>query len=111
MNRNDIIDLLSVAAAYDRRTIGEADILAWSEAARRATWDARKAVDAIHEHYAQTSKWIMPGHITEQIRIRSRQPAPAGEVLQLNPAPPATAERRAEVMAAVRMLADRKTMP
>ena len=27
MNRNDIIDLLSVAAAYDRRTIGEADIL------------------------------------------------------------------------------------
>ena len=108
MNRNEIIDLLSVAAAYDRRTIGEADILAWSESARRAGWVTAKAVDAIHEHYAQTSKWIMPGHVTERIRLASRQPAPADEVLALNAAPPASAERRAELMAQIRKLADQK---
>lgn len=111
MNRDQVIDLLTIAQAYDRRTVGQADIAAWSEAARRAGWTFNRAADAIHAHYADTSKWLMPGHVTERIRLSSKQPAPVDEALrELGAAPPASAERRAEVMAEVRKLADRKAM-
>ena len=109
MNRNQIIDLLTAASAYDRRTIGEGDVHAWSEAARRAGWTFERALDALHAHYAETSKWLMPGHITERMRLASRQPAPADEVLALDK-PVASPERRAELMAQIRQLADRKAM-
>lgn len=110
MNRNEVIDLLTAASAYDRRTIGEGDVHAWSEAARRAGWTFPRALDALHDHYAKTSQWLMPGHITERLRLAARQPAPAGEVLELDAAPPASAERRAELMAEIRKLADGKAM-
>ncbi|MCF3939929.1 hypothetical protein [Gordonia tangerina] len=110
MNRNEVIDLLTAASAYDRRTIGEGDVVAWSEAAHRAGWTFPKALDALHEHYAKTSQWLMPGHITERLRLVSRQPAPVSDVLALDAAPPASAERRAELMAEIRKLADRKSV-
>lgn len=109
MNRNQIIDLLTAASAYDRRTIGEGDVVAWSEAARRAGWKPDAALDALHEHYAKTSQWLMPGHITERLRLSSRQPAPVSAVLALE-SKPASAERRAELMAEIRKLADRKSI-
>ncbi|QMU19331.1 hypothetical protein [Gordonia rubripertincta] len=110
MNRNEVVDLLTAASAYDRRTIGEGDVRAWSEAATRAGWTFEKALDALHDHFASTSKWLMPGHITERIRLSTRQPAPANEVLSLSAAPPASAERRAELMAEIRKLADKKSI-
>ncbi len=109
MNRDQIIDLLTAAAAYDRRNVGEGDVHAWSEAARRAGWTFDKALNALHEHYATSSAWLMPGHITERIRLTSRQPAPADELLALE-RKPASAERRAEFMAQIRKLADRKSI-
>ncbi|MBE7193765.1 MAG: hypothetical protein INR66_14935 [Gordonia polyisoprenivorans] len=109
MNRNEVIDLLTVASAYDRRTIGEGDVKAWGTAAERAHWVFVKAVDAIHDHYANTAQWLMPGHITERIRLASRQPAAADDVLALEQQP-ASEERRAEVMAMVRKIADNKSI-
>ncbi|ATW60859.1 helicase loader [Gordonia phage Getalong] len=109
MNRNQIIDLLTAASAYDRRTIGEGDVVAWSEAARRAGWTFDKALNALHDHFASTSQWLMPGHITERLRLASRQPAPADQVLALDK-PVASPERRAELMAQIRKLADRKSI-
>lgn len=109
MNRNQIIDLLTAASAYDRRTIGEGDVHAWSEAARRAGWTFDRALNALHDHFATTSQWLMPGHITERLRLASRQPAPADQVLALEKAP-ASAERRAELMAEIRKFADRKSI-
>lgn len=115
ITKNQVLQLLRIAAAYDRRTIGEADVLAWSEAARRANWpNPDAAADAIHAHYADTETWIMPGHVTKRIRASaSGHPSakPVAEVLeQLDSAPPASPERRAELMAEIRKLADRKTL-
>ena len=109
MNRNEVVDLLTAASAYDRRTIGEGDVRAWSEAANRAGWTFEKALDALHDHFASTSKWLMPGHITERLRLQSRQPAPADQVLALETAP-ASPERRAALMAEIRKFADRKSI-
>lgn len=113
MNRDEIIDLLTAASAYDRRSVGEADVAAWSEAASRANWTFTKALDALHEHFATSAAWLMPGHITQLIRTRSAHPSdtPVAEVLGLPSAPPASASRRAELMAQIRKLADKKSMP
>lgn len=108
LTRNQIIDLLTAITAYDRRTIGEGDIAAWTEAARRAAWTYPDALDAIHAHHAHNPRWIMPGHITEHIRLQRRQPAPARAVLALTQ-PAATAARRAHFMAQIRALTNRKT--
>lgn len=113
MNRDEIIDLLTAASAYDRRSVGEADVAAWSEAANRAGWTFPRALDALHEHFATSTAWLMPGHVTQLIRARAARPSdtPVDEVLSLPSAPPASPERRAELMAKIRKLADRKAMP
>ncbi len=110
MNPNQIVDLLTAAAVYDRRTIGEADVAAWSEAARRGGWTYEAALDAIHEHGATSTAWLTPAHIT-QACAKNRRPSDRSvdEALQLSSAP-ASAERRAELMAQIRELADRKAI-
>ncbi|GAA2376401.1 hypothetical protein [Gordonia cholesterolivorans] len=110
LDRDQTIDLLTVIAAYDRRSSGEGDIAAWSEAARRAGWTFPEAVEAVHAYFAESSKWLMPGDVTERIRVARRQPAAVSDVLALEKKP-STPERRAEFMAQMRKLAGRKGMP
>lgn len=104
MNRNEIIDLLTAASAYDRRTVGEGDIAAWAQAADRAAWRFAEALNAIHDHYADTPAWLMPGHVTQRIRAARRQPANSADVIAIDRPPSATAEQRA---AAIRAFAER----
>lgn len=88
MTPDEIINLLTVAAAYDRRKAGQADVHAWADAAARARWTYPEALDAVKAHYANSSEWLMPAHITEAIRARRTQPAPVAE-LELPSAPAA----------------------
>lgn len=69
--------LLAHAMAYDnRKTPGDANLASWLEASRRANWTLPAALDALHEHYARSPEFLMPGHITELIRADRRHPAP-----------------------------------
>jgi len=52
MTRDEIIDLLSLAAAYDQRTGGEADVKAWLIAAHVQRWTAAAAQRVLVEHYS-----------------------------------------------------------
>lgn len=52
MTRDEIIDLLSLAAAYDQRTGGEADVKAWLIAAHVQRWTAPAAQRVLVEHYS-----------------------------------------------------------
>jgi hypothetical protein len=111
MNRDQVIELLQVAHAYDNRKIDAIMVAAWSESARRARWTAHEATEAVHEHFAHTpGTYLMPGHVTERVRASRRQPAPVAELRALDPAPPASAEKRAEVMRMIRELADKKSV-
>lgn len=112
MTEDQIISLLKTASAYDSRKPDKLAVLAWGESARRARWDFETAVDAIHEHYATTADVrIMPGHITAHHLAAPARPSDrtVDDVLGL-PSPPISAERRAEFMAQVRKLADRKAI-
>lgn len=99
MTRDEVLDLLSVAIAYDNRRPDEAQVVAWEEAARRGRWTFGEAREALLDHYARTTDFVMPGHITEALRVRRSAPPPARAALPA--APPASRERVAAVVAAV----------
>lgn len=61
MNLQETTRVLAKAQAFDRRTIGEADIRAWHEALEDV--DAVDALNAVTAHYRATADWLMPAHI------------------------------------------------
>lgn len=73
MTEAEIKRLLAAAMAYDNRKPGQAAVLAWQEAARRREWTFEEALDAIHEHYASSTAFLMPAHVTEGIDASRRQ--------------------------------------
>lgn len=61
MNPIDIANVLAKAAAFDQRTVGQADILAWHEALHDL--DAADALAAVTRHYSSSEQRIMPVHV------------------------------------------------
>ncbi|GGF38958.1 hypothetical protein [Williamsia phyllosphaerae] len=110
MTRDQIIELLQVIQSYDSRTIDELAIHTWGKAAEIGRWAPEPAAAAVHAHYADTTAWLMPGHITQAIRSAARQPAPVDEVVFALDKPVASPERRAELMAQIRQLGDKKAV-
>lgn len=68
MNRAETATLLALAASFDRRTVGEADVVAWAAALRALAFV--EARDAVVQHYATSTAWLMPGHITALVTER-----------------------------------------
>ncbi|MET8648503.1 hypothetical protein [Nocardia aurea] len=113
MTRDEVLELLQVANGYDNRKIDNIMAACWSESARRARWTFHEAVDAVHEHFAsgKPREYLMPGHVTEHVRASRRYPAPMSEIRALDPPPPASEEKRAEVMRMVAEFANKKAVP
>lgn len=102
MTTDEVVDLLTAAAAYDRRTVGRGDVLAWTEVAHRARWTFAEALSAMHQHFATSTEYLMPGHITTLIKAERRQP-PRYQRLALRGGPlPASDETREAAMAEIR---------
>lgn len=71
MNRDDVIDVLSVVAAATRRTVGEADVAIWSEIIGGD--DKQLALKAVRDHLAdQPGVWLEPGHVHQRVRAMVR---------------------------------------
>lgn len=100
MNKLEIVDLLTYIVAYDRRTTGRADVIAWHDAATRAHWTTTEAQEAVKIHFAHSTEWLMPGHITQIIKTNRRQP-PHQNRLALT-TPPATTQNRTDAMNQIR---------
>jgi hypothetical protein len=93
---NGVVDLLSAVTAYDNRNATPATILAWTEAGNRARWTYQEALDAVHAHYAESTEFVMPAHVTARIRARRQDAALRAEgvrQLEAGPARPAAAAR------------------
>jgi hypothetical protein len=101
MTIEETIDLLTAAAAFDRRTVGRADAAAWHAAVGDLRFaDCEAAVVA---HYTETTDWLMPAHVRERVReIRAERlkrteiPPPPPELLD-NPVAYGAALRAAAV--------------
>lgn len=81
MNRAECAQLLTVISSYDRRTLGEADVIAWHGAIGDMSFEECR--DATVKHYALQTDWLMPAHI-RRLTLAARQDA-AMRALPSNP--------------------------
>lgn len=97
MNETEVRALLAACVAYDNRRPSAANIAAWCEAANRAGWTFQAALDAIHAHYAESTAFLMPGHITARLAAASEQhsvwPPPYAALPAAQPADETTRRR------------------
>ena len=57
-------------AAFDRRTVGEADAIAWADAL--GGLNPSDCAQVIRDHYAESTDWLMPAHVRQGVkRIRA----------------------------------------
>lgn len=71
MNRNDVVDVLSVVAAATRRTVGEMDVQIWG--AVIGDLDKQQAIKAVEDHLREKpGVWLEPGHIAERVKVYRR---------------------------------------
>lgn len=112
MTPADVIDVLTKCAAYDQRTVGEADVMAWHEILGRV--ERADALEAVRVHYAETRDRAMPADIRKlaatirdarQGRERQHERRLAIE------SGPTVRDRSAEVTALVRSVADALPKP
>lgn len=77
MNLAEAADVLAMAAAFDSRTVGKADILAWHAVIGHL--DAAEARDAVVAHYTDTRDRIMPVDVLSRVtKLRALRIAHAG---------------------------------
>ena len=76
MNLDETARALGLAQAFDRRTVGEMDVRSWQLIL--ADVSAADTMEAIRQHYAEETDWIMPAHIRRFCRDveRARQMSP-----------------------------------
>lgn len=110
MTPDEIIDLLSIAATFDKRSVGESDVYAWSDAADRGRWTFDEAAEAVRSYYATTTHekpWVMPSHITNAIKADRQDKAMRNQAAeQLRAGPP-----HPRVAAMIEQIADTKAVP
>lgn len=105
MTLDQVIDLLTVAAVFDFRSIGEADATAWHAVLGDLQFgDAHAAVLA---HYAESCDRIMPANVRQRVRAMRRDRL----ARQITSAPPAgltgdPGRYKAEIDAGIRRIAD-----
>jgi hypothetical protein len=67
MTPAEVVDVLSKCAAYDQRTVGEVDVMAWHEILARV--ELADALDAVRRHYGESRDRAMPADILKLSRI------------------------------------------
>lgn len=71
MNRNDVIDVLSVVAAATRRSVGETDVAIWEPIIGSLSKDL--ALQAVRDHIRENpGVWLEPGHVYQRARAIRR---------------------------------------
>ena len=66
MNRHEAAQLLTVVAAYDRRTLGDMDVVTWAKALDDITLD--DATEAVHGWFRDRSDWLLPADVRKSVK-------------------------------------------
>ncbi|CRK59046.1 hypothetical protein [Alloactinosynnema sp. L-07] len=67
MTEDEVIDLLTLVAAGDRRTVGHADVEVWLGVAEDDGWTFPRARRALREHRRTSTDWVTPAHLCAHI--------------------------------------------
>jgi len=110
VNATEMGDLLGYAAAFDNRTVGDAEILAWLDAIGDLPFDDARAAVAAH-YGADPNSRLMPGHVRQRVKAmrgarlaREVMPAPAPELTD------DTIRYRESIFASIESIANGKTV-
>lgn len=105
MTPDETIDLLTVAAAFDQRTVGEGDVMAWH--AVLGDLDFTDAQQAVLGHYADSRERVMPADVRKRVKA-IRRDRMEREIVSAPPAELADepGRYRAELRAGIRRIAD-----
>lgn len=74
MNKQEIGQLLTLAALVDNRTVTDEAVLMWHELLRHLPY--APAVEAMNDHYRELTDWLMPAHIIDRVRSVRRAALP-----------------------------------
>ncbi len=102
MTLDEVIDLLTVAAVFDFRTIGEADACAWHATLGDLAFDDSRT--AVVGHYRDSRERVMPADVRQRVKAIRRDRLDRA----ILPAPDTDdqAEYRAEIKRRTREIAD-----
>lgn len=83
MNKSDVVDVLTMVAAGDRRTVGDADVQMWHLVIGDIPKDF--ALSAVVAHRRdRPGVWIEPGHIAERWAVFRREQSKNGARVTLD---------------------------
>lgn len=113
MNLSETARLLGAMAAFDRRTVGDTDVMAWQAVLADVAYE--DALAAVKRWYSNNTEWIMPAHVrhlvAELVRKREVSPWAPGQYGTPRETPhpelPSGPLRVEDLPAAVRELLDR----
>lgn len=66
MTREEVAFLLGIIATFDRRTVGEAEVISWHQLLERH--QIGDAVEAVRRHFKHSDKFLMPVHLIEGMK-------------------------------------------
>ena len=66
MTDEEVIDLLTFMASFDRRTVGRADVAAWKLAIGDLSFSDSQ--QAVLEHYRESREFAMPSDIRDRVK-------------------------------------------
>lgn len=66
MTDDEVVDLLTLAASFDRRKVGDADADAWFMAVGDLPFEDAKV--AVVKHYRDSGDWLMPVHVRRLVK-------------------------------------------
>jgi hypothetical protein len=86
LTKQDVMQVLAVAAAFDRRVPSETALAVWTDALNLAgPFPRLDAIEAVKRHYATSTDYLMPAHVgaycRERMRERRAALPPAGEFM------------------------------
>ena len=109
MTIEETIDLLTAAAAFDRRTVGKADAVAWHTVVGDLAFV--DCLVAVRGHYTDTTDWLMPAHVRQRVRAMRRdridRAIPAAPPAEVADAP---GRYKAALEAGIRRIADGRSV-
>jgi hypothetical protein len=66
VNRSEAATLLAVVQAYDRRTVGDMDVVTWAKALDDIT--LADATDAVHAWFRDRTDWLLPADVRKAVK-------------------------------------------
>lgn len=102
MEFDQTFDVLALCAAFDRRTVGEADAHAWHDVI--GDLDFEDAKRAVRDHYRASREFVMPSDVRQRVvEIRKHRLAAVGDDAAVPDADPDDVPAYLEALRAGRM--------